>query len=47
MDESNLTELDVDEVWLSEWVEDGIAVLERYLANQAAFAEFLRLRDEG
>jgi hypothetical protein len=47
MDETNLTEIDVDELWLREWVEDGIAALERYLANQAAFADFLRRRDEG
>jgi hypothetical protein len=48
MDESlDITEIDVDELWLREWVEDGLAQLERYLAKHAAFADFLRQRGEG
>jgi hypothetical protein len=46
MDEnSDITEIDVDELWIREWVEEGIARLERYLERRAAFADFLRERD--
>jgi hypothetical protein len=48
MDENtDITEIDVDELWLREWVEDGLARLQRYLASHAAFAEYLRERGEG
>jgi hypothetical protein len=40
----DLTAVDVDELWLREWAAAGLARLERYLANHAAFAEYLRLR---
>jgi hypothetical protein len=38
--------LDVDEAWVAEWAADGIAALERHLAKHAAFAEYLRSRDD-
>ena len=38
--------LDVDEAWAAEWAADGIAALERHLAKHAAFAEYLRARDD-
>jgi hypothetical protein len=48
MDENlDITEIDVDELWVLEWADEGIAAFERYLANQAAFAEYLRRRGEG
>jgi hypothetical protein len=40
------TLLDVDEAWLVEWAADGIAALERHLAKQAAFADYLRARGD-
>jgi hypothetical protein len=36
--------LPVDEAWLHDWVAEGMTALERYLAKQAAFAEYLRSR---
>jgi hypothetical protein len=44
-DERDITAIDVDELWIREWVEDGMAKLERYLERRAAFADFLRERD--
>ena len=44
-DNADITEIDVDDLWIREWFEDGFAGLERYLATQAAFAEYLRERD--
>ena len=38
--------LDVDETWLVEWAAEGIAALEQHLAKHAAFAEYLRRRDD-
>ena len=34
----------VDELWLRDWAEEGLARLEQYLARQAAFAAFLGAR---
>ncbi len=42
----DITEIDVDELWIREWAEIGLAELERYLARQAAFAEYLRHRGD-
>ena len=42
----DITEIDVDELWIREWAEIGLAELERYLARQAAFAEYLRQRGD-
>ena len=36
---------DVDELWLGDWVAEGIDALEAYLVKQAAFARFLAERD--
>jgi hypothetical protein len=36
---------DVDELWLGDWVAEGINALERYLVKQAAFAVFLAERE--
>lgn len=38
--------LDVDEAWLAEWAAEGIGAIERYLAKQAAFADYLRSRGD-
>jgi hypothetical protein len=46
MDEREIAETDVDELWLREWAQTGLVVLERYLAKHAAFAEFLRTRPD-
>jgi hypothetical protein len=46
MDEREIAETDVDELWLREWTQAGLADLEAYLAKQAAFAEFLRVRPD-
>jgi hypothetical protein len=43
----DITEIDVDELWLREWAEEGLEQLGRYLASHAAFADFLRERGEG
>jgi hypothetical protein len=34
----------VDELWLSDWAQEGLARLEQYLARQAEFAAFLNAR---
>lgn len=48
MDETtDIAKTDVDELWLLEWAEEGIARLDRYLACHAAFEEYLRERPEG
>jgi hypothetical protein len=31
----------VDEAWYDDWVSEGLAALELYLARHAAFAEYL------
>ena len=36
---------DVDELWLDDWVAEGINAFERYLVKQAAFAAFLAERE--
>jgi hypothetical protein len=46
MDEREIAETCVDEVWLREWAHVGLVALEGYLAKHAAFAEFLRLRPD-
>ncbi len=44
--DTDLSLLDVDEAWVAEWAAEGIAALERHLANHAAFAEYLRSRGD-
>ena len=34
----------VEELWLGDWAQEGIARLEQYLARQAEFAAFLSAR---
>lgn len=36
-----LEELDVEEIWITDWAALGIEMIERYLAKQAAFVAFL------
>ena len=43
---THLASLDVDEAWIVDWATDGILAIERYLAKHAAFADFLRARDD-
>lgn len=35
-----------DELWLRGWADEGLAALERYLGNHAAFADFLAAREK-
>jgi hypothetical protein len=44
MDEREVVETDVDELWLREWAESGLVAIDAYLAKHAAFAEFLLRR---
>jgi hypothetical protein len=39
-------ETSVEEAWLSEWADEGIAALERLLAAHAAFDDYLRTRQD-
>jgi predicted nucleic-acid-binding protein len=41
-----LASLDVDQAWIVDWATDGVLAIERYLAKHAAFADFLRTRDD-
>ena len=41
----HLSVMSVDDLLLRDWAEAGIAALERYLANHAAFAAFLAARN--
>jgi hypothetical protein len=41
----HLSVLSVDDLWLRDWAEEGVAAIERYLANHAAFAAFLAARN--
>jgi hypothetical protein len=36
--------ISVDEAWIADWAAEGIASIERWLANHAAFAEYLAAR---
>jgi predicted nucleic-acid-binding protein len=42
----HLASLDVDEAWIVDWATDGVLAIERYLAKHAAFADFLRARND-
>jgi hypothetical protein len=42
---TNITIVSVDEAWIADWAAEGLVACERYLAKQAAFAEYLRGRD--
>jgi hypothetical protein len=42
---TDITIVSVDEAWIADWAAEGISALERYLAKQAKFAEYLRGRD--
>ena len=44
--DTHLASLDVDEAWIVDWATDGMLAIERYLAKHAAFADFLRARDD-
>ena len=44
--QAHLASLDVDEAWIVEWAADGVCAIERFLAKHAAFADFLRARDD-
>jgi hypothetical protein len=41
-DTTDITRIDVDELRVREWAEEGIARLDRYLAFHAALDEYLR-----
>ena len=38
------TTTSVDDAWVADWAAEGIAALERSLANHAAFSEYLASR---
>ena len=40
------TAVSFDELWLRGWTDEGLAALERYLGNHAAFADFLAAREK-
>lgn len=42
----HICDVDVDELWIREWVQAGLEELEGYLAKHAAFADFLRQRGD-
>ncbi len=44
--DTHLSSLDVDDAWIVGWADEGIAAIERHLAKHAAFADFLRARDD-
>jgi hypothetical protein len=44
MDEREIAQTDVDELWLREWAQSGLVDLRAYLAKHAAFADFLQRR---
>jgi predicted nucleic-acid-binding protein len=44
--DTHLASLDVDEAWIVDWATDGVLAIERYLAKHAAFADFLRTRND-
>jgi hypothetical protein len=46
MDEREVTETDVDELWLREWAHSGLVALQDYLAKHAAFADYLLRRPD-
>lgn len=43
-DHTHTTPVPFDEFWLADWVAEGFAALERYLAKHAAFAAYLERR---
>ena len=43
----DVLDISVDDLWLREWAAEGIERLSDYLAKHAAFADFLRERDDG
>jgi len=42
---THLMAVSVDVQWLEDWVAEGIATFEAFLAKQAAFAAFLAARE--
>ena len=48
MAESNLYRIEdeIDEGWLERWLEAGLEKIEAYLANHAAFVDFLEAADQ-
>ena len=45
LDDREIVSIDVDQLWIREWAEAGVADLQEYLAKQAAFADYLLRRD--
>jgi len=48
MAEGNLYRIEdeIDEGWLERWLEAGLEKIEAYLANHAAFVDFLEAADQ-
>ena len=45
-DHTYLVSLSVDEAWIVDWATEGVLAIERFLAKHAAFADFLRARND-
>ena len=45
-DHTYLVSLSVDEAWIVDWATEGVLAIERLLAKHAAFADFLRARND-
>lgn len=41
---THISAVPVDELWLRDWAQEGLARLEQYLARQAEFSAFLSAR---
>ena len=44
--QTHLMTLSVDEAWIVDWATEGVLAIEHYLAKHAAFADFLRARND-
>ena len=45
-DHTHITTVSVEDMFIADWAAEGIAAIERLLANHAAFEEYLRARSD-
>jgi hypothetical protein len=45
-DHTHITTVSVEDAFIADWAAEGLAAIERHLANHAAFAEYLRARSD-
>ena len=43
-DHTHITTVSVENAFIADWAAEGLAAIERHLANKAAVAEYLRAR---